>query len=325
MKKFLVSFLVVVMLLTSLCSTIVNVGAFGDEWIMGERAKYITHGDKVYYPLESCPEYIYSYTNDVQEYEHLEFEDDETEDRYDGSGVYFYEDGNNPAIEVEIFVNSSFSRIEIYIEESYLEEYEELANGEAEHYLTNSYYDYEQQFEFDGDDIENWLGSSTTTNEEVIVADCDVYYLYTKDPLGVYNFECGAIIRDFYTNELYLIWYDDYDTSYFFSESEFDLSTEKEVTLYKLEDEALHNSVIEYYDTMPEDELDWLVTDEVNTTVATIFCTIVFGIIPFVLLVFSTVMLIISKDKKYSRAFIIMIVGSVVVMTACIGLFTVLL
>ncbi|MBQ9742296.1 MAG: hypothetical protein IJV88_01295 [Ruminococcus sp.] len=325
MKKFLVSFLTVMLLLTSLCSTIVSVGAFDDEWVMGERGKYITHGDQVYYPLESCPEYIYSYTDDVQEYERLEFEDDETEDRYDGSGVYFYEDGNNPAIEVEVFVNFSFSRTVIYIEESYLEKYKELANGEAEQYLTNSYYDYEQNFEFDGEEIESWRESSTTTNEEVIIADCDVYYLYVKDPLGVYNFECGTILRDLYTDDLYLIWYDDYDISYFYSESEFDLSTEKEVTLYKLEDEALYNSVIEYYDTMPEDELEWLVTDEVNTTFATVFCTIVFGIVPFGLLVFSTVMLIISKDKKYNRAFIIMIIGSVVVMTACIGLFTVLL
>ncbi len=327
MKKIFSILLVAVLLTLSLCAFIPSISAAEDDWVLGPYAEYVTHSGETYYPLESRYCINRNYDKDYY-YRDLEFADEETEKRYKDSSVSVYAGAENVAVAVELYSERNGYQNRFYIGPSHIEEYEKLAEGISDNYvLYNDYLYYEttETFKFTPEVLETWRQGSVETLSLDSVFYRDHYYLYARDELGAVEVECAMVIRDYYTDELYLLWYNEYDSSFFLNDGTLDSFKEADVNLYKLEDEVLREEIITYLDTEPEDELDWLVVEKVNETAALVFCSIVFGVLPLAAFVFSVTMLFVLKDKKYIRPYAVIAAGSLLVILAFVAVLLILI
>lgn len=323
MKKFLSIITAALILCLSICPAVVSVSAGSfDDWTLGPDAEYLTHEGMTYYPVYVDFDIYFDYTSNGVP--NLEFADDETRKTYDGTTVYASSSTDNTVVEVELVEDGYYyPRTMLYVAQSRVEEFENFSKGIADTYITDNHY--YSSYSITADDYSEWVSGTSMKVKAIEVDHYDQYFIFAYDEGSGYGIECAMVLRDYSTDELYLLKYNDYDKSYFYSGGMFDTYSNKKVTLYKLENEALHQKLIACYDAEIEDDLDWLVVEEVNATVAAVFCSIVFGFVPFALMVFSTVMLIKLKDKKYCRTYIIMLVGSALVLSACIGVFLILI
>ncbi len=308
-----------VILCLSFCTVLPAVSAVSSNWVLDPYAEYITQTDKKYVYMDlSDKSYYFDYESHALYEQKLNFADDKTADRYRGSHILFYKDAEDVAVQMEAYKNNRYEESRLYVEESHLEEYKNIAQGIADDYLIYSYYSTEV-FRFSGVKYDDWSDSGTITVDANSLSDYDCYYIFATDDKELFEVECGMVLYDYYHDKLYLLKYSDYDSSYFYSDGGFNEKVDKEVTLYLLEDDPLEKEIVNFVNTEPKDDLDWLVSDhnEVNDTVAIVFCSIVFGIIPLATFVFAIVMLIMVKDKKYRRPYTAIAFGSLLVLVSC--------
>lgn len=320
MKRFISVALAALILSLSLFSSALCVSAAKDKtWVIGENAEYLTYQGKTYYPLNTHIYCVLDYENSIDINDRdIAFADDKTKEHYGGS--YIYASADYSCAEVSLCSEDyDYYDDVLYVEESYMEEYEAVARGEAESYETDSYYG--ESFTIAKETFTEWTkGEKLTVNSRELQY-WENYYLQSCGR-GGFIAECGMIFRSEDTDDLYLLTYSEYDKTYFFSDGTFDLGIGEDITVYKLEDEVVRNKLITYYDTEYEDELDWLVPggdDEYNDTLGVIVCSILFGVVPLLLIAFSVVMLCVIKDKKYHRAYITILIGSVLVLAASVA------
>ncbi len=331
MKRLFAVLLASLIICLTFCAVIPSVSAAEDDWVLAPYAEYLTHNGKRYYKLDPSTTLTiggYYYNNDDPAvYEKLKFADEKTKEKYDDSAVTIYNGAEDVAVEVELYDNFNYTGYAdylMYVEESHLQEYEAIAQGTANTYLIYNNYDL-NPMKITQKEYTEWLNGTAVTMDAEKLDYYDWYYIYACDDLTLFEADCGMILYDYYLDNMYLLNYSDYDSSYFYSDGEFNTDIDKEVTVYSLEDENLKNKIVTFISTPPEDDLDWLVTEEVSEKVALVFCSIVFGALPLAALGFSVVMLFILKDKKYLRPYAIIAIGSLLVILAFVSVLLILI
>lgn len=315
-KKIICLMLTVVLALLTVSPAYATVEAVEmpqDEWVLSPDGQKITHGDKTYILIET---YFESFMEDDNwDYYDLTFADPRSAELYDMSYVSVNESLADVAIEAGIYKNGEYSDYYLFVEEAYYEEFLQLEDGEAKSYIT--FNDYNMVVSISPEEYEEW---SSGDAEEMTINELDSYYSYmihgciTKENFG---FMCGYIYQNLFTDELYLLRLDENSNPY-------DSGRNVKFTVYELEDGELKDRLIENYNYLPEDELDWLVSDEPSKEAAGVFSVIVFGVIPLAVVIFAVVMLIIMKERKYRRPFIILLSGASAVLVSCIAILAIL-
>lgn len=329
MKKLFSIILATVLLCASMLVAIPSVSAAkDDEWIMGPDAAYIKHDGKTYYPIPDLPYYeITFHSKENYSMDYLEGETEEiTKEIFPYTKVNYSTAEDYPWIEVIVPSYSYSDTTVLYVEESYYDEYLALANGTAATYVCSNNYDYGfyldytasglKSFTLNPMDIEKWKTGEAINTKSFLLEKYDFGQIHGFDKKGTISLVCGVFYVDEENQEVYLQPTSSRVTNdnYYFGNDMY-----SDVTVYRLEDEKLRDELIEYFYTEPEDELQWLEPEEDDMTFGVAFAVFIFGIIPAFVLVFSVAMLFLVKDKRrYSPAYITMIVGSVIVLVSCI-------
>lgn len=326
MKKLLSVLFAVVLLASSILCAVPSVSAekYSTKWTLASEGEYLTHNDKKYYPIPDLPgsdfrffyDYAYSGISDIDYLTvYLDYEDTATQSIFGPySKVYVPTNVDCTCVQVE-FGTSYDSFYMVYVEESCVEEYTNLANGIADSYRCSNFYN-SSEFSLSAEDMNEWLSGESTTTKAPMLSAYDIGYIEGFDKAGFVSAVCGNFFIDRKNQEVYLLPFGAIDTDVY---EYYDLGTYTDVTVYKLEDEKLKNELIEYFYTEPEDDLEWLEPEEEEYTFGIILCCFLFGVLPLLLTAFSIVMLCVIKDKKYHRAYIAMLIGSVLVIIACIA------
>ena len=328
MKKIFSIILATVLVCVSLLAAIPSASAAKDnEWIMGPDAAYVKHDSKTYYPIPDLPYYIYEIIDYYDGYREVRLEgetEEITKEFFPQTWVRYSVNDDLPWIEVH-FPSSSYSSCTIlYVEENYLDEYTAFFNGTASNYFCTSnfndiyYYsdNIKQGFSLTPMDVEKWMSGEAVTTKSFKLGAFEYGEIYGIDKTGTLSAICGVFYIDDDSKDVFLR-----PASSIITNDNYITETEmySDVTVYRLEDEKLREELIEYFYTEPEDDLEWLEPEEDDMTFGIAFAVFLFGIIPAAVLVFSIAMLFVVKDKRrYSPAYITMIVGSAIVLVACI-------
>ena len=326
MKKILLAiFLAVFMLSSVLCpvTSALDLRYPEDAWVMSDDLQIlINHGNR-YIRFNGIRPLMMDdtfYESAVQ-YEDIEFESEMTEDKYDGSSVSVYEKLSALAVEVDMFVDGYYEESVWYITEERNSEFEQMKQGKGTNFSTKNYH-FNSFYGISLGTYSNWKASSEVINfpaSKISSSTYDQYPLFVTDSFGLLNYECGIIFRQ--TDEsggsdYYLLEYADYDRTYFYADGTLADDHDGLLTAYKLEDEKFSAELTEFYDTMPSDELDWIVGNDRSDVVTLIFSTIFFGIIPLAVIVFALIVFIKSRQTGYRRAAIAMLSGASTVIIA---------
>lgn len=314
MKKKLISiFLATVIVCLSLCSFIPSVSAAeNDDWVLGPYAEYITHSGKTYYHLDTHFSLDYRLAHKVVE---LEFADEKTADKYEDSDVYVFYGAEDVIVEADLYNNDYYNDCRIYVEESHLQKYKDIMQGTSDKYLIYDFYDF-ASYGLSAADYNAWTSGRTATMNASSLNNYDSFFVYSCDKMTLFEAPCGMLLYDTYLEKAYYLNYSDYDSSYFYSDGGFNTDVDKPLTVYCIEGEDLKDALLSFLYTEPVDELDWLVAEEVSESVALVFCSIVFGALPLAALVFCVVMFFVIKDKKYKRPYVVMAIGSLLILAA---------
>lgn len=310
MKK-LISLLLISLIL---CFSLGAVSVFAyeeDKWVLAEDARYLSNNGYTFYPIYPSENFNgYEQTS----YRDLEFADEETAQKFEGSYVDAYNYTTNYCVWVHLCYDTEYylpSNVVLYVREDYIDVYEKMLTGEAEQYVVKN--DYKSlYFRFTKEQMEDWLSS-----EKVNMPATDIYeYLHSpmfaNDSAKGTKVECGTVLWDMSTDDFYLLYGADYDRNKVYTVGD-------TLTVYKLEDEDVRERLALYISYVPEDDLEWMnpgISAESDNTVLYILAGIFFGFIPFAVLVFSTVMFFATKTKSYRRGFVLMGVGSILILLA---------
>lgn len=299
--------------------------ASDDDWRISADANYITHAGKTYKYIE-MPSYSFmDYYGDVEyngDYtnKRLAFEDDEARKYFGNSDVYLTgTDLDNYIVQVSIWIDSNYVEDAYYVEESYYDTVVAMSKGEADTFFTINDYNA-------GDGV-------TITAKEFEEIKKAEKKMYGKELLDMGNFYYGFFAVDESVGFQYLlgmIYWDRYDGGnmyilmhpensdnmdiYGFAQPE----VREEYTVYEIKDEELRARMADSFEEEPEDELDWAVADEVSIPWAMIFCSVVFGGFALTGAAFGTIMLIVVKDRKYHRGFVVTLIGSALLLIALV-------
>ncbi len=333
MKKLLSVLFVIILLTASLLCTVPSAYAekYSTKWTLAPKGEYLTHNDKKYYPIPNLPGSAFHFFYDLEYSDisgidyltvYLDYEDEEMRSLFGPySKVYVPTDVDCACVQVE-FGASYDSFYMVYVEESYLDEYTNLAKGIADSYkCSNSYY-YSLDFPLSSEDMNTWLSGESITTKALMLGAYDSGCIEGFDKTGLVSAVCGNFFIDRKNQEVYLLPFGAIDTDVY---QWYDLGIYTDVTVYKLEDGKLKDDLIEYFYTEPEDDLEWLEPEEEDYTLGIIFCCFLFGVVPVLFTAFSIVMLCVIKDKKYHRAYITMLTGSVLVFVACIAVIVIII
>lgn len=313
MKKTSALILVILMLLLPILpasASDVNIVEQIKVWSLGKDAEYITDGRYTYFPID--------FERRITIFNLDSYELKTNEDEYKGSRVYT--DRNNVIVRAEISTeNSWYDRY--YVEESHLDEFNKLKDGVSETYVASNDYS---------------MLESITKTEYILARGGDEYHmsarkleefesflLYAADSTGNYRYECGQILRSYSDNsEMFILTYDEYDRSYFYRGGEFATDHDGEVTIYKIKDAELIGRLNKNFDTLPEDELDWVVNNKADNTFVAVFATIFFAVTPLGVALVALILMLKIKDKKYRLPFILILLGSAAVIIAYAVIFS---
>lgn len=310
MKK-LISLLLVSLILCLSIGT-VSASPYDDrEWVLGENAEYLTNNGYTYYPVYPSD---HSYRNLHLMSKPLKFTDEQTKQQYEDSYVYASEVSANYCVWVDLqYFTDSYYRIDevLYVREDYLETYEKLASGEAEHYVVMN--DYKSlYFRFTKEQMNEWR-----QGEELTIP-ANSIYKYFSIPLMASDrdrnveVECDTILWDMSTDEFYLLKNSDYDSNKVYTVND-------TLIVYKLEDEDVRERLALYISYVPEDDLEWMnpgFSEESDNTALFVLAGVFFGVIPFAVLALSVVMFFVTKTKSYRRGFVLMGIGSILILLA---------
>lgn len=213
-----------------------------------------------------------------------------------------------------------------YVEETHYDEAYKFINDNgidtAHSFCTHNQYDFEHEITYE--DFSKWLANGITS-----VTTADTLYVYEKLPIyktdekGGIHKQIGMILRDineYGAENYYLLYYPEYERNCFYADGSFAFgSPQIGVMLYELTDERLVNDLIEFYNTAPKEELDWII-DEKEPSLKVIFAIslVLFGIVPLVLIILSVVFIIKKVRKPYFNCYIILAVLSTIVMVSFI-------
>ena len=312
MKKIL-SLLLLVLILGSTLSFGVCADGGKAEVVIGSNFENIIYNGNEFLPLKNdTPYYRNSFVNDTSHYLYdIEFESKSDENFYKDLSVEVYD--NCDYIIDTVFYNyqNGYEEKEFFIEKTHYEEYAKIKKGESDSYSTESYYDI--KFPLSKQDIENWLKSEKVTVPGRSLLYDETHPLYSVDKNGEFYYQIGLIIR--VGGDYSLLLYTEYDRSYFYSDGLFAFESTP-ITIYKLEDKDLARVLTSNYDETPDDELDWLVSPDVSDTVVLIASIILFGILPFAVVVVSLIFAIKKKTKKPYRICLYVMAGAGVIIIA---------
>lgn len=328
MKK-TVSVILMIVICVSLLFAVPSVSADKySDYQLGPNAEYLTHDGKTYYPIENSNEFKFVYDklnpDDLSgSYVsvHLSYSDDATKELFwPNSYAYISIVVDCPCIEVK-FSTDNNGYIVSYIEESNLEEYENLTRGIGASYSIDNFLDrYYSDYDFDvsAEDYNSWGSDEAVTMMFFMLTQYECQPIFAYDKTGLVRAVSGAVFVDAENEEIYL--FSGEDASEFINENgHIHAEVNKEVTVHRLENETLKDELIEFYYSEPEDDLEWVEMEKTDVIFLRGLCVFLFGVLPLLLTVFSIVMLCVIKDKKYHRAYIAMLIGSVLVIIACIA------
>ncbi len=273
-------------------------------WTMGDDCSYVTDGKYTYYPIDFEWDIVFNWNDN--------FSINTT--MTDVTGGTVSTDGKNILVRVEYDRDHSWYQ-KYFVEQSHLDEFNRLKDGEADTYSA----------------VNDYKMTATITQTEYILAlggeqhhmtarrleSFQSFPFCAVDSSGNYRYEVGRIYRDRINNsDMFLLLYKEYDRSYFYRGGEFATDHDGEVTLYKIEDKALVGRLNTNFDTLPEDDLDWIVNTEEDNTFVGVFATVFFAIIPLGVALVALILLLKVKDKKYRLPFILILAGAVAVIIA---------
>lgn len=316
MKKLLSLVFVTLIICVSLGVGTVSASGLYSNWVLGEDAKYLTHGDDVYYPVYSSSYFAYNgyanYSN--RDYTRLQFADDATKEKFSGSTVYFAVANNNFCVDVYLRYKDldSYESSVVYVREDYLHEYSKMLQGDGFSYSVNNNTTYED-YEFSEEVYDMWK------NGEAVTIPANSIYKYAQYSLWVYDRTqrlsviCSEVLWDIENSEIYLLQYSEFDHNKVYSKND-------TLTVYKLNDSVIKEKMIEYFSIKEKDDLEWLNPGTVDINRLYTLSTILFCVLPLVLFSLSAVMFFIKKAKKYRRSFAIIATGSALVLIAFIAL-----
>ncbi len=333
MKK-TVSLILMIIICVSLLFAVPAVSADKySDYQLGPNAEYLTHDGKTYYPIENSDAFEFNYSKmfpddpyDSNVRVRLSYSDDATKKIFwPNSFAYVSRGIDCPCIELDFCTDNNSYSVP-YIEESYLEEYENLTKGIGASYSINnfldSYYD-DYYFDLSADDYNSWVSEEAVTMMSFMLTQYECQRIYAFDKTGLVSVVSGAVFVDEVNGEIYL--FRGEDASEFVNEyGNITVTVNKEVAVYRLEDEQLKQELIDFYYSEPEDDLEWLEPEKEDVSFLKVFCIFLFGVVPVALIAFSIVMLCVIKDKKYHRAYITMLIGSVLVLAACVAIILIL-
>ncbi|MBQ8000067.1 MAG: hypothetical protein IJ298_02480 [Ruminococcus sp.] len=328
MKK-TVSVILMIVICVSLLFAVPAVSADKySDYQLGPNAEYLTHDGKTYYPIDNSNVFSFNYykvspgeTDSNYARVRLTYSDDATKAVFWPNSYALISKGvDSPCIELDLCTdNNSFSVP--YIEESYLEEYENLTKGIGASYSIDNFLDYyydDYYFDLSAEDYNSWVSDEPVTMMSFMLTEFDCQVIYAYDKTGLVSVISGAVFVDEENEEIFL--FSGNNASEFIDEyGNIKATKNKPITVYRLEDEQLRQELIEFYYSEPEDDLEWLELEKSDVTFLKFFCVFLFGVLPVLLTAFSIVMLCVIKDKKYHRSYIAMLIGSVLVLVACIA------
>ena len=97
----------------------------------------------------------------------------------------------------------------------------------------------------------------------------------------------------------YLIHYPDYSEEYFYASGSFSMEGDRRAQFLRLADEELTQKLSTYYGIVPEeDDLEWVVPDELSETAVFWMTLILFGILPVALMAFCLVWIFVKQPKN---------------------------
>ncbi len=307
MKKLISLFLVSLILCFSIGA--VSVSALDDgSWVLGPDAQYLTNNGYTFYPVYPMGSYV---GFEYPKYHQLNFTDEETKAKYFGSEIYVSNYETNYCVWVDLNYSTDdytpYTEV-LYVREDCLEQYKKLLNGDAEQYIVENEYK-QLPFKFSKEQMDSWMhGESITVSANSIYK----YYhqtLIACDNAQCFKVECGTVLWDMSTDDFYLLRNADYDSNKVYTAGD-------TLTVYKLEDEDVRERLAIYISYVPEDDLEWMNPGEPNYTVLYVLAGIFFGFIPFAVLALSVVMFFVTKTKSYRRGYVLMGIGSILILLA---------
>ncbi len=262
------------------------------------------------------------------DYADVEFENSEDEDKYWHYDIYIY-DGCDYALEVDYELRGSHAGTKYFVTESHIEELTHFANGESPGgYRTESYYGDTLTLSFE--EVYDWIDSQ---NAEVLnsarIDNYSQYSLYSTDSGGFFGVESGMILRErMFTeqesNVYYLIYYPEYDRSYFYADGSIAKEEDIDLVAYRLNDNALESKITTLYDTLPEDDLDWLVEGEISDKTLAILSLVLFGIIPAAVIAVALIFILRKVSRPYRGCLIALCVCCAVIIACYAAVFILL-
>ncbi len=312
MKKILSVFIVVL----ALCLCLSAVASAGD-WehresfehpVITKGAESIIYEGKTYLPIRNMN---FASATGGYEYGEAVFADDETENKYNYFDVATV-DEYDYLLRVNTGLRNGYDYSGYYIEQSHYDEVLAFVNDggidTAAGFCTHN--DYEMEYGLTAYEISQWLDSgltSVTTADNLFAY--DKLPLYKTDTEGAIHKQIGLILRHSVTDDTYnyyLIYYPEYDRSCFYADGSFATdSPDIDVMLYQLSDASLVSRLDEFYDTMPEDDLDWIVNEKEPSIKSLIAISVVlFGLLPLGLIVLSLVFIVKKGKRPYRDCYV---------------------
>lgn len=189
------------------------------------------------------------------------------------------------------------------VEESRQQEATDFAsNRKGGEYLTVSDFG-EDTLLLDGEAVQSWLHSSEMLHIPPAQMEYEnVHKLICQAPdIGLME-RVGDILGAYDENGqpvFYLVHYREYEDEYFHASGSFSMEGTKQAKFYRLSDEDLTEKLSEYYGMTPvEDDLEWVVSDELPEEAMFILSLILFGILPVALMAFALIWIFIKQPKN---------------------------
>ena len=205
-----------------------------------------------------------------------------------------------------------------FVEKSHYDNVISLINGEsADNYVTDTGY-YDSEYSLSAEQIDLWIknGEKITDSTERFT-DFDRQTLYSTDKGGAVRKESGLILRE--NDTYYLLYYKDYDRTFFYAGGNFAMDADLTVTVYKLTDSELSANLSEFYDTEPEDDLDWIISNGLPDEVFFVITLIIFVLIPLAAIIIAIIALIKKKgNNPYLLPLTVLIISAVTVIISYI-------
>jgi len=320
MKKIILSLILALIVIFSCVSP--AFAADSGEWVLhGSGAEYITHNGKKYLPIfdintSNYNLYGYEIDYDIFYVQDLEFDSPATESIYYGASVTLY------SISGYSYIDVYLPRVGpvLYVAEEYMDKFTDLRSGLfSKNYVLKTEYDVELEMNLPDE-------HSFVTIPVSISKISDTYFewvdLYSYDPDKGLSVLSGAILRSRYEDDVYLLRYTEFDSSYFYADGRFaQLDSGKLYNVHLITDEEAIETLDRLIDARPDDELDWIVGSEPSKVKKIISSIFFFGIVPVAIIVFCAVMLKKSKKKMYRAPLIVLLSSAALLLISAIMLY----